>query len=214
MKPVHPELVEGLPQIAEARRLSSPHPRYNIPAMSRLILTLLATLTLALIIACANNEDIPSGHAIDPSPSASPNTIGDAITICGQIGVPGEATASSPTSEPSCEPGDDFTAPPGVTATISDPPPFPSGTEAVTSYIQFTFNQADISGIVGLPPRYTDADGIIIVSRSVAWYTYASAQWIRLDATVNAIQSSMGTDGLYSSYFDPIPANLILLAEP
>lgn len=182
-------------------------PRYNNPAMLRLTLTLLAALTLALT-AC-DNDPYEVEYSIPETPSPNPNTIGDSIIICTQIGVPGEATPSSPTPEPSCEPGDDFTAPPGVRGTISDPPPLPSGMTALTRYIEFEIDEPGTNADVGLA-----LTAEVPIGDSFAWYTYDSSQWQALDTTVQIHASTIsGEDAMAAGDFQPLPANLILLAE-
>jgi hypothetical protein len=173
--------------------------------MLRLTSALLAALTLALT-ACNSNEESLSDTT--PSPTAT-ETTGD-ITICIEIGVPGEATPSSPTPEPSCEPGDDFPQiAPGIRGTLADPPPLPSGMTALTRYIEFEIDEPGTNADVGLALTAEAPIG-----DSFAWYTYDSGQWRELDTTVQIHASTIsGEDAMAVGDFQPLPANLILLAE-
>lgn len=190
-------------------------PRYNILTMLRLTLALLAALALALT-ACDSDEESPNpeGIPIVQTITPTPNTIGDAITICAEIGVPGEATPSSPTPEPSCEPGDDFTSIPGIRGAITDPPPLPSNMIALSRYLEFEIGQSSTSANISLP-LIAEAPSSLDAIFTPVWYTYDSGQWRALDTIVQIHRSTISVqNAMASGDFDPIPANLILLAEP
>lgn len=172
--------------------------------MLRLALALCAALALALA-ACNSDEETVS----DTTSGSTPTTIGDAITICGRIGVPGEATPSSPTPESSCEPGSDFAAPPGIHPTVTDAPGLPAGTTALTRYIELNSDDPDTAGVISMP-LVAELD----IGRDIAWYTYDSGQWMALEVTPVVHKSTIpGQDTLVEGSFNPLPANLILLAE-
>jgi hypothetical protein len=173
--------------------------------MLHIILPLLAALTLALT-ACNSDEETVSDTTVTASPTP---TLAADVIICHQIGVPGEATPSSPTPEPSCEPGDDFTTIPGIRGALADPPPLPSGTTALTRYIEFETDEPGTNADVGLALTTE-----VPIGDSFAWYTYDSGQWRALDTTVQIHTSTIaGQDAMASGDFQPLPANLILLAE-
>ena len=90
------------------------------------LLFVIAVATLALV-ACSDNEEQAQPTPVDLTPTLA----GDVI-ICPQIAVAGEATPGSPTPQPSCEPGQNFSAQPGVDLTTAVAPPLPSGTSALT----------------------------------------------------------------------------------
>lgn len=178
--------------------------------MLRLTITLLAALTLALT-ACDNDEESPNPEGIPIfEASPTPNTIGDAITICAEIGVPGGATPSSPTPEPSCEPGDDFTVTPNIRARIAEAPALPSRMTALTRYLEFETDQPGASANLSMP---LTAD--VPIGRTFAWHTHESGEWRALNVTVQIHTSTIsGQDAMASGDFQPAPANLILLAKP
>lgn len=205
----HPRLTSDHVLRLQQRTAQPPTPRYNNPTMLRLTLALLAALALT---ACDNDDEVLSGVPLTPTPTnvGDASTIGDAITICTEIGVPGEATPSSPTPEPSCEPGDDFTSIPGIRGAITEPPPLPPNVIAVTRYLEFEIEQPGPSADVALP-----LTAEVPIGLTFAWYTHDSGQWRALDTTVQIHRSTIsGQDAMASGEFDPIPRNLILLAEP
>lgn len=183
--------------------------------MLRLTLALLAALTFALT-ACNSDEETLSDAA---TTSPTPTEAGD-IVICPQIGVPGEAAPSSPTPEPSCEPGDDFTdIGPGISGRIAQAPPLPAGMSALTRYIEFATSDPAPGAVISLPLVTGGLDGrpqtvTIPIGDSFGWYTYESGQWRALDVTPVIHQPSVvGDDAIVEGNFDSVPANLILLAE-
>jgi hypothetical protein len=176
--------------------------------MLRLLLPLLAAI--AVLTSCDNEPE--EGDSIFFGATPTP-TIDGNIIFCPRIGVAGESTPSSPTPEPSCEPGDHLTAPPGVHMTINTPPALPSGFGALTEYYEIV-SDSTVGGTIGVPSIYAGSDDILVLVRegTVAWYTFDEESWVRLENTVSVIQTVDG-DGLYSSAFGPMPQNLILLAQ-
>ena len=177
--------------------------------MLRLAITLLAALTFALTACDSGPDEVLPGNPVTQSPT--PNTIGDTIIICPRIGVPGEATPSSPTPEPSCAPGDDRQdVGTLMTGRVGVPPPLPSGVVSLTDFEEFDIVDPPLNAVVGLALKSE-----IPVGRDLGWYTYDSGQWRALDVTVQIHTSTTsGQGGMASGNFDPVPPNLILLAEP
>lgn len=187
-----------------------------MPTMLRLLLPLLTVAILAA--ACGSEENIPTTTSslgegleivqITPSSTLTPGTAGDVI-ICPRIGIPAEATPSSPTPEPSCEPGDDFAQlAPNIRGRLSDPEAIPSGLVAATRFVEFETDDPDTGGQVGIP-LILDS----LIGKSPAWYSYVSGSWQKLDV-VPTIQQSTDPEqqSMAESLFEPLPPNLILLA--
>lgn len=173
--------------------------------MLRLLLPLLLA-ALAILTACSDDpdEELPANSA---SPTASP--AGDVI-FCPQIGVPGEATPSSPTLEPSCEPGSDFMQiAPNIRGRLSDPPDLPPGLIAATRFIEFETDTAETGAQIGVP-LLVDS----VVGRSPAWYSYVDGTWQKLEVVPTIRQSTHPEQqSMSEGNFEPLPPNLILLVE-
>jgi hypothetical protein len=170
-------------------------------------LPILVAFVLALgLTACSSDEETVPDPTTSPAPT--PTVAGD-VTICPQIGVPGEATPSSPTPAPSCYPGKPFAdVGPGIRGRIAESPPLPEGMTALTTYIEFETDDPTIGANISLPllaPLPTGHD--------LSWYTYDSGAWRALRQTVGIHESTLSDqNAIAESDFNPLPANLILLA--
>lgn len=160
----------------------------------RLAAIAFALTSLLILTACADNdEDLPT-----PTITLA----GDAVVICPQIG--NAPTPPTPTAAPSCAAGSNLDVPPGIRGHVTLPPQYPEGAEPVTEYVELT-ETAGIGATIALPihwPAPTNA--------AAFWYTFADGSWSRLqvaDLADNREQT------LVSGRFDPLPPNLIVLAE-
>ncbi len=166
--------------------------------------------TIIILAACDDADEYLPSNQISPTPTA----IGDSITICGRVGIAGEATPSSPTPEASCEPGDDYGSEftsmgPGIRGRIlQNPPPLPGGLIALTRFMEIETDEPDIEARIALP---LVERGPSPLDLTPVWYTYDSGEWLALEAGPT-IRYSLATDtSLAEGHFDPVPHNLILL---
>lgn len=175
--------------------------------MLRLLLSLIAAL--AILSACDDDEEATTEYL--PVFSAAPGaTISGDVIICPRIGVPGEAAPSSPTPVPSCEAGDDFPQiAPNIRGRLSDPPDLPIGLVAATRFVEFETGAPETGAQIGLPLL---ADSV--AGRSPAWYSYVDGGWQKLDIVPTIRQSTDPEEqSMAEGNFEPLPPNLILLAE-
>ena len=171
--------------------------------MYRAALLLIAASFLLAFAACSSDDE-----ATAPT-STNVATSGGDIIICPQVGIVGEATPSSPTPQPSCAPGQNLIAPPGVQGTVSIPPNLPSGLFALTEYLTFSADQQLGPLSIALP-----LTGDALSGTSPAWYTYADGEWQPMNVVPTIhVSNSAGENGIATGTFDQLPDNLILLAE-
>ena len=171
--------------------------RYNRVTM-RILLALAAVLLFA---ACGSSgEDVPTDA---PTATASPATSGEPggdVVICAHVGD--GSTPTTPTPVPSCQPstGETLQLSPDVFGQVTDPPPLPAGKTAASDYVVI---YGDASATIGIPLKSGVPAGA-----SLAWYTYNSGAWTRLGEQVVTSDAPIA-----EGTFDPLPANLIVLAE-
>ena len=174
--------------------------------MLRLALALIAAFGLALA-ACNSDEESPD-LAVDPAPTLTSGNAGN-VTICPRIGAVDEASPVSQTPPPACQPGSNFETVPGIHTTIAQPPELPAGATPLTNYLALTFDDPDTAGVIGIPLETAPPIG-----RVLSWYSYQDGEWRALDPVVTISESTIaGSDAFAQGSFDPLPPNLILLAE-
>ncbi len=176
---------------------------------------LLALAAVLLFAACGSSDEaVPTDV---PTATANPTATdpGGDVVFCAQIGD--GSTPTTPTPVPSCQPGAD----PGAdfsshfVPTISTPPPLPAGTIALSNYLEFT---GGLSGgeVISVPFHVgygsePPVEMTVPPGATAYWYTFADDRWQRLQ---EADVRSDGDEPLGEGSFDPVPANLIVLAEP
>jgi len=166
------------------------------------ILLPLALAAIALLVAACNSSEEIDDMAVSPSPSptatASPAD-GD-VVFCHQIAIAGEATPSTPTPVPSCDPTGGFTeVGPGIEGRIGDAPPLPSGTAALTNYAEFQLDNPATGANISLPLNAAAPIGGLF-----AWYTYEGGAWERLAVTPQIHESNVSEQDGFASGSSPL----------